>query len=89
MMEDVTKYFRYERERRRGKPRGVQLPFWVSPEVAQRVKRIATREGVSRTGVLRAALLAFLDAYEEAEKIETAENAPCSLPPERKEVNYG
>jgi len=63
---------------------------WVSQEIRERLDRIVEKEGITRSIAIRAALLAFLDAYEEAEKEgkrKTAENASRSLPPRR--LGYG
>jgi len=70
-----------KRERRGGR---FYISCWIPEELKERLDRMIKKEGVPRAAGIRAALLAFLDAYEEAGKMETAENAPCSLPPEKK-----
>jgi len=52
---------------------------WVSKEIRERLDRIVEKEGITRSIAIRAALLAFLDAYEKEER-RTAENesfVPC------------
>jgi len=57
-----------ESEKRRKRAAGkVCLPFWASEEVKRRVDAIAEREGLSRSAVLRAALLASLAEIEDPE----------------------
>jgi uncharacterized hydantoinase/oxoprolinase family protein len=53
------------------------ISCWISQEIKERLNRIKEKEGVSRAAIMRAALLAFFEAYEK----EEAENESRSLPP--------
>jgi len=78
---EVRNYIK--RERRGGR---FYISCWVPLELKERLDRIVKKEGVPRAAGIRAALQAFLDAYEEEER-RTAESASCSLPPRKQ--RYG
>jgi len=75
-MQKLREFLDSEKKRRRTSG-NVTLPFGTSPEVRERLDKIAKHEGISRNAVLRCAVLFFLESYEAAARKE-AEEVPCA-----------
>jgi len=61
----LREFLEYEKRRKRTSG-NVTLPFGTSPEIRERLDKVARREGISRNAVLRCAVLFFLESYEAA-----------------------
>jgi len=66
-MRKLREFLEFEKQRKRTSG-NVTLPFGTSPEVRERLDKVAKREGISRNAVLRCAVLFFLESYEAAKK---------------------
>jgi|Deesub1362B_J571_1020462.scaffolds.fasta_scaffold32374_2 metal-responsive CopG/Arc/MetJ family transcriptional regulator len=74
-MRELREFLEYEKQRKRTSG-NVTLPFGTSPEVRERLDKVARREGISRNAVLRCAVLFFLASYEDVMK--KTEEVPCT-----------
>jgi len=71
----LREFLDYEKKRRRTSG-NVTLPFGTSPEIRERLDKVARREGISRNAVLRCAVLFFLESYEAAAIEKETEEVP-------------